>query len=76
TPTASGSGGTAAVNNFALTGEKKIAENLRATGAVEFSLYSSTFTGYGSRVNGATPETASSLSQKHTIFSGGIVYMF
>ncbi|MEK7354849.1 MAG: hypothetical protein AAB250_00270 [Bdellovibrionota bacterium] len=76
TPTASGSGGTATVNSFALTGEKKIGENLRATGALDFSLYSSTFTGYGSRVNGATPETATSLSQKHTIFSGGIVYMF
>lgn len=76
TPNASGSGGSVSVNNFALTGEKKIAENLRATGALEFSLYSSTFSGYGSRVNGATPETATSLSQKHTILSGGIVYMF
>ena len=77
TPTSSGSGGKATVNDFALNAQRKIAENIRATGELAFSLYSATFSGYGNRTDGSgNAETATSLSQRHTVLSGGLIYMF
>jgi hypothetical protein len=47
--------------------------NLRATGGLDFSLYSATFTGSGTRPAG---DSATSISQRHTVITGGINYMF
>lgn len=76
-PKTSGDSSKNSINDFSLFVERKIAENLRLTGSLDFSLYSSSFSGQGTRVDGAgVAETASSLSQKHTVLSGGLVYMF
>lgn len=72
-PKTSGDSSKNSINDFSLFVERKIAENMRLTGSLDFSLYSSSFSGQGTRDNG---ETASSLSQRHTILSGGLVYMF
>jgi hypothetical protein len=77
TPGSSGSGSNASINEFSVFLEKKIGENLRATGSVDVSLYSATFSGQGTRsgANGTT-ESASSLSEHYTVVTGGLVYMF
>ena len=75
-PVTSGSSPTNTINEFSLYGEKKIAENLRATAGVDFSLYSTSFSGAGNRTANGTPEVATSLSQRHTTFNAGINYMF
>ena len=72
-PVSSGSSTKNMVENFTLTVERKIAENMRFTGAIEFAEYDSSISGQGSRADG---EYATSLSQSHTIFTGGVVYMF
>jgi hypothetical protein len=73
----SGTDSKSTVNDFALTGERKIAENIRATADINFALYSSTLSGQGTRTGpGGAPESASSISQRHSIVSAGIVYMF
>ncbi len=76
-PASSGSSPKNSIVDFSLFVEKKIAENLRAVGSLDFSLYSTSFGGPGSRVdaNGA-PEEATSLSQRHSVLSGGINYLF
>lgn len=77
TPNRSGASANATVNDFSLFGEMKIAENMRATASVDFSLYSASLTGAGNRMGPAnTPESATSLSERHTLITGGIVYMF
>lgn len=76
-PNTSGGSPKVTINDFSLFAEKKIAENLKATGSLDFSLYSASFSGAGTRTGpGGVPETATSLSQRHTSASGGIVYMF
>jgi hypothetical protein len=72
-PKTSGDSSKNNINDFSLFVERKIAENMRLTGSLDFSLYSSSFSGQGTRDNG---ETAASLSQRHTVLSGGLVYMF
>ncbi len=71
-PYSSGGSDKNTVNDFTLWGEKKIRENLMATASLDFSLYSTSFTGSGSR----PAETAVSMSQRHTRLSGGLIYMF
>lgn len=76
-PRRSGTDSKNSVNDFAMTLERKIAENLRATGSLEFALYTSSFSGAGNRSGpSGTTESASSLSQRHTLITGGIAYMF
>lgn len=76
-PQTSGASSTPTINEFYLYAQKKIAENIRATAGLTFAAYASTFSGQGSRVDGnGNQETASSLSQKHTIASVGMMYMF
>lgn len=76
-PKTSGSSSKNSINDFSVFVERKIAENIRVTGGVEFSLFSTSFSGQGSRVDeNGIAETASSVSQKHTMVTGGIVYMF
>jgi hypothetical protein len=72
-PHTSGSSSNATINSFGVSVERKIAENLRATGGLDFSLYSATFTGSGTRPAG---DSATSISQRHTVITGGINYMF
>ncbi|MCM2282359.1 MAG: hypothetical protein NDI61_11005 [Bdellovibrionaceae bacterium] len=60
------------INDFTLWVEKKLSENLHATASLDFSLYSTSFTGTGTR----SGESATSLSQRHQRLTGGIIYMF
>jgi hypothetical protein len=76
TPTASGGSPNSKINEFSFFGERKIAENLRATFGLEFALYSSTFSGPGTRTGPSGAEAASSLSHYHRIITGGVNYMF
>ena len=78
TPVSSGGSPQNQVIDFSVTVQKKIAENMRIVGGLDFSLFSTTFSGTGTRVgaDGVTPEAASSLSQHHTVLSGGLNYMF
>jgi hypothetical protein len=77
-PVNSGGSPKASINDFSIFAQRKLSENLRAVGSLDFSLYSATYSGDGNRLaaDGVTPETATSLSQRHTVLSGGIVYMF
>jgi hypothetical protein len=73
----SGTSSKSTVNDFSFTAERKIAENIRATGELEFALYSSTLSGQGTRTDASgNAESASSISQRHSIVSVGVVYMF
>ncbi len=77
-PVTSGGSPHASINDFSIFVQKKLGENLRAEGSVDFSLYSASYSGDGNRMDptGTIPESATSLSQRHTILSAGIVYMF
>ena len=76
-PKTSGSSSKNNINDFSVFVERKIAENIRVTAGVDFSLYSTSFSGQGSRTDeNGIAETASSVSQKHTLLTGGLVYMF
>ncbi len=77
-PVTSGGNPKATINDFSIFAQRKLSENLRAVGSLDFSLYSASYSGDGNRgldVNG-NQEDATSLSQRHTVLSGGIVYMF
>lgn len=77
-PVTSGGDPKATINDFSIFAQRKLSENLRAVGSLDFSLYSASYSGAGNRFDatGTTPEIATSLSQRHTVLSGGIVYMF
>lgn len=75
-PHASGASASSTVTEFSTFIEKKIAENLRATGGVDFSLYSSTITGQGTRTGPSGLESAISASEVHSVINGGLSYMF
>lgn len=70
-PVTSSRSSTNTINDFSFFVERKIAENLKASGSLDFALYSSSLSGSGSR-----GENGTSLSQRHTNITGGIVYMF
>lgn len=78
TPRSSGSSSKNTINEFSIFVQRKIGENLRATGSLDFSLYGSSLSGQGNRIGptNGTPENAASISQKHTVLTGGIVYMY
>lgn len=71
-PFTSGASNKNSVTDFSVFGEKRIRENLRATGSLDFSLYNTTFSGTGSR----TGTQANKLSQTHTVLNAGIIYLF
>ena len=78
-PVTSGGDPKANINDFSIFAQKKLSENLRAVGSLDFSLYSASYSGAGNRYDTATgtiPEVATSLSQRHTVLSGGVVYLF
>lgn len=72
-PVTSGASSKNTIVDFTLSADKKLSENLYATGSLDFSLYSTSFTGTGTRPSG---EHATSLSQRHRVLSGGVKYMF
>lgn len=77
-PMSSAAKSKASINEFSVFVQKKLGERLRAVGSVDVTLYSANFSGgAGDRVdeNGAS-ETATSLSQRHTVLTAGVLYMF
>lgn len=76
TPDSSGASAQNSINDFSLFVQKKIAENMRLVGTLDFSLYSTSFSGQGTRTGPNGPESATSLSQRHSVVSGGLIYMF
>ena len=76
-PVSSGASSQNTINDFTLFAEKKISENIRGLGSLDFSIYSSSFSGTGSR-NGpsGSVESASSISQRHMSMSAGVAYLF
>jgi hypothetical protein len=78
TPITSGGDPKASINDFSIFAQRKLGENLRAVGSLDFSLYSASYSGAGNRfqADNVTPEIATSLSQRHTVLTGGIIYMF
>ncbi len=77
-PVTSGGDPKATINDFSIFASRKLSENLKAVGSLDFSLYSASYSGAGNRMDasGTNPEIATSLSQRHTVLSGGVVYMF
>lgn len=71
TPVTSGASPTNTINMFGLYGFRKIAENLKLIGNLDFEQYSTNFSGAGTRV-----ESATSASQRIVTLSGGIAYLF
>ena len=77
TPVSSGGSPKTNIDEFSFSVEKKIFQNLRLTGSVDFALYSTSFTGAGTRTDGnGNPEQADSMSQRSVSLTGGINYMF
>jgi hypothetical protein len=72
-PNSSGKSSRNTINQFALFTHKRISERIRMRGSIDFSLYSTSFSGTGTRDNS---ETASSSSQKHTTLNFGVEYLF
>lgn len=71
-PVSSGASNKNTINDFTLWAEKKLSENLHATASLDFSLYSTSFSGAGTR----SGEVATSMSQRHSRVTGGVTYMF
>lgn len=77
TPVTSGGSPKSSINDFSLYVERTIGVNLRAVGSIDFALYSTSFSGHGSRQNAfGGPENATTLSHHHTSLSAGLLYMF
>ncbi len=72
-PEASGDGATNNVNSFSVFMEKKLRENIKLIGSLDFLLVSTSFSGPGARANG---EYATSVSQRLTSANVGISYLF
>ena len=72
-PEASGGGPTNNFNSFSFFMEKKLRENIKLVGSLDFLLVSTSFSGPGARPNG---EYATSISQRLTTANFGISYLF
>ncbi len=70
-PITSGSSSSNSVNQFGMFLTKKLKENLKAQANLDFELFSSNFSGAGTR-----SDSALSMSQRHTTLSGGLYYLF
>lgn len=70
-PVSSGDSANNTINDFSLFIERKVAINLKARGSLDFSLYSSSLTGAGTRT-----ETATSISQRVVGVGAGLIYQF
>lgn len=71
TPQTSGASSENSVTNFSIFGSKRLSEKIRAVGSLDFDLYSSTFSGSGTRADAGL-----NASQRVTVLSGGIEYLF
>lgn len=69
-PGTSGSDANSSINTFSLFGAKRLGVNLQAIAKLDIELYSTNFSGSGTRT------AATSASQKHTTLSGGLAYYF
>lgn len=70
-PVSSGDSANNTINDFSMYLERRIAINVKARAGVDFSLYSSSLSGAGTRT-----EPATSLSQRTVVINGGIIYQF
>lgn len=70
-PVSSGDSASNTINDFSLYIERKVAINLRARGSLDFSLYSSSLEGAGTRA-----EPATSISQRTVAVGAGLIYQF
>ncbi len=70
-PATSGSSSTSTINHFAIFGTYRIKDKLSALATLSFDLYSSTFSGSGSRT-----ESATSTSQRLTTLACGVEHLF
>lgn len=70
-PITSGASNSNNVIQFGIFGYKRMSERLKLKVALDFEMYSTTFSGTGTRI-----ESASSSSQRLTTLSGGVDYMF
>lgn len=71
TPASSGSANSNTINSFSIYGNYKLTPRLRAVGSLDFESYTSTFSGDGTR-----GERGLNSSQRLTLLSGGIEYLF
>lgn len=71
TPVTSGSGRNNTINEFGAWGAYQFRNHIQLYGGVDFSLYSTSFSGSGSRSS-----DASSSSQRHIVFNGGVHFFF
>lgn len=71
-PVTSGNSSDNTVNEFSVFGARKLGENLKVQVQLDFELYSSTFSGSGTR----SGDSATSSSQRHTTLTGGVYYLF
>lgn len=77
TPVSSGASSSNSINDFSLFVEKKIGENIRGIASIDFALYSTNFSGTGSRTGtGGVSEVATSMSQRTTTVNAGVAYLF
>lgn len=70
TPVTSGSSKNT-IDQFNVVVSKKMSEHLKLQGQLDFELYSSSFSGTGTR-----SETATTASQRYMTLTGGIAYLF
>ena len=71
TPVTSGASSDSTIIMFGIFGFKKLTENMKLVGRLDFEQYTSSFSGSGTRADSAT-----SSSQRHTTVSGGLYYLF
>lgn len=71
-PVQSGASSKSQIVQFGIFGFKKLGERLRLQMNLDFEMYSSNFSGTGSRDNGS----ATSSSHRYTTLSGGVHYLF
>jgi hypothetical protein len=71
TPVTTGASSENNVTQFGIFGFKKLGERLKVIGSLDFEMYSSNFSGAGTRA-----ESGSSSSHRFVIISGGVAYMF
>ncbi len=69
TPAPSGDSATGTVVQFGIFGYKRMGERLKLQGALDFEMFSATFSPSG-------PNPATSASHRHLTLSGGVIYMF
>jgi hypothetical protein len=70
-PGSSGASSKNTANSFSAWAYRKLTEHWKATGTLEYEIYSTNFSGTGSRTN-----TANTASQRYMTLSAGIYYLF